>query len=205
MQVKKNSGIVSVKNSNLWTGPILFSIFSQDKSVPKLRAPGGALANVCLVHLPAWFYYHDVMSSRYSLHPCNHMLQARSQAVMKIMGQILWHRHGRTSLKIRNGTILVDCQRERDPEYDSSEDAHEGYQMTFKFFLEGGQVSVKKDEVCSTFWTCDIFQWLAGLAVCTSSVQGMSSFARLIEESHDPAIHVLELIQHSEEFRVRLW
>ena len=67
---------------------------------------------------------------------------------MKIMSQILWHRHGRTSLKIRNGTVLVSCRREPDPAYDSPEDGHEGYQMTFKLFLEAGQVSVKKEEVC---------------------------------------------------------
>lgn len=64
---------------------------------------------------------------------------------MKIMKQILWHRFGRSSLKIRNGALLPCCHRERDTGYDS--DNFEGFQLTFKFFLEAGQASIEMEEV----------------------------------------------------------
>eukprot|EP00892_Ulva_mutabilis_P006645 jgi/Ulvmu1/4352/UM002_0077.1 len=143
VRVKKNE-IVSVSKASMWTGPTLYSIFSEQKRMPRLRAPVGNQANEA------------------------------SNSVMTIMRQILWHRHGRTNLKIRNGTLLAICQRVRDPEYDA--DQYEGYQMTFKFFLEAGQVSIEREK-------------------------GMSSFVRMIEDSEYSAIHVLELTQHCEEFK----
>lgn len=136
------------------------------------------------------------------------MLQKASQAMMTIMKQILWHRFGHSHLKTRNGALLPYCQRERDTDYDS--DGFEGFQLTLKFFLEAGQASIENDEVnhqairpLTYESTSAVMGACLQYASLGNLLQGMSSFIRLVEESQEPAIHVLELIQHSEEFAVR--